>query len=109
MRSHSLTRSMRPPGDYVIVYDDACPFCSWCARFVARHARHPVRLVGFRELPRDEWLTALSDEEVQASSHLIANTECSQDTPHGPLAGSPSSSLDRGEDRAWPIQLAIEG
>lgn len=71
MRSHAPTRSSRPPRDYIIVYDDACPFCDWCARVVARHARCPVRLMGFGDLSHDEWLTALSDEAVRASSHLI--------------------------------------
>ena len=71
MRCHAPTRSSRPPREHIIVYDDACPFCIWCARVIARHARHPVHLTGFRDLSHDEWLTALSDEAVRASSHLI--------------------------------------
>ena len=43
MRSHASTRSSRPPREHVIFYDDACPFCIWCARVIARHARRPIR------------------------------------------------------------------
>ncbi len=71
MRSHASTRSSRPPREHIIVYDDACPFCVWCARLIARHARRPVRLIGFSDLAHDEWLTALPHEVVRASSHLI--------------------------------------
>ena len=70
-RYHPPTRSERPPGEHLLVYDDACGFCRRSAAFVRRRARVPVRLVPFSEL--DGWpvLTSLDAAQVARSAHYV--------------------------------------
>ena len=72
IRSRAPTTAARPPGVHVVVYDDGCGFCRRCADAMVRHARRPLRSVGFSELPVGDWLTALAADEIVASVHLIA-------------------------------------
>ncbi len=70
-RYHPPTKSERPPGERLLVYDGECGFCSRSAAFVRRRARVPVTLVPFSEL--DGWpvLTTLDPEQVARSSHYV--------------------------------------
>lgn len=72
MRTPDPTRSSSPPGHPVLVYDGDCPFCRWSARWLARRATPDLELRSFEAVPRDRWLTALTDDEVTASAHYIA-------------------------------------
>ena len=72
IRSHPPTTATRPPHMHVVVYDEGCGFCRWCADLIVRRACRPVRAVGVSELPVGEWLTALTADEIVASVHLIA-------------------------------------
>jgi len=65
------TQSLSPPGRAVLVYDGGCDFCCWAARWVEAHARTAVEIVSIEELPRERWLTALSEDQVRASAHWI--------------------------------------
>ena len=51
------------------VYDDACGFCTWVARFVA--ARSDVELVGFSELSPDQ--RARLPADYDACAHLLVD------------------------------------
>ena len=70
-RYRKPTRSERPPGEHLLVYDGECGFCSRSAEFVRRRARVPVRLVRFTEL--DGWgvLTSLDAAQVARSAHYV--------------------------------------
>jgi predicted DCC family thiol-disulfide oxidoreductase YuxK len=52
-----------------LVFDDECGFCTWCARFAARHG--DVELVGFHELSPDQ-LARLPDD-YERSAHLLTD------------------------------------
>ncbi|GGL46536.1 thiol-disulfide oxidoreductase DCC family protein [Halocalculus aciditolerans] len=52
-----------------IVYDDECGFCTWCARFAARHG--DFELVGFHELTPDQ-LARLPDD-YEHCAHLLTD------------------------------------
>lgn len=71
MRHHAPTQAADPPGQYVLVYDDACDFCTRLARRLQRRAREPLHIASFAELPAGKWLTELSDAQIRASSHFI--------------------------------------
>jgi predicted DCC family thiol-disulfide oxidoreductase YuxK len=71
MRALPPTQSPSPPGRAVLVYDGSCPFCRRAARWVEARAREPLDVVPFDEVPRDRWLTALSDEQFAGSAHYI--------------------------------------
>ncbi len=70
-RYHAPTRSERPPGEHLLVYDVDCLFCRRSAEFVRRRASVPVRLVQFSEL--DGWgvLTLLDTDQVARSAHYV--------------------------------------
>lgn len=53
--------------DSVLVYDDACGFCTWCASVLCRRADFDV--VGFGELEAS-YLERLP-REYEASAHLL--------------------------------------
>ena len=66
------TRSERPPGNLILVYDDECGFCTNAALWIQRRARRPLRLVGFSALdPGAGYLGGLSRREFEASAHLV--------------------------------------
>jgi predicted DCC family thiol-disulfide oxidoreductase YuxK len=52
-----------------VVFDDECGFCTWCARFAARHG--DVDLVGFEELTPDQ-LARLPDD-YETCTHLLTD------------------------------------
>jgi predicted DCC family thiol-disulfide oxidoreductase YuxK len=52
-----------------VVFDDECGFCTWCARFTARHG--DVELVGFEELTPDQ-LARLPDD-YETCTHLLTD------------------------------------
>ena len=70
-RHHQPTKSERPPGEHLLVYDDECGFCRWSAQFVRRRAEVPVRLVPFSEVEGRGMLTSLEPEQVERSAHYI--------------------------------------
>ena len=72
IRSRPPTTATRPPDVHVVVHDEGCGFCRWCADVIVRRARRPVRSVGFTELPVGDWLTGLAADQIRASVHLIA-------------------------------------
>lgn len=66
------TRSQRPPGRYVLVYDDGCAFCTAAARWIERRARRPLELVGLSAISGESGLLgSLTREQLAASAHLI--------------------------------------
>jgi predicted DCC family thiol-disulfide oxidoreductase YuxK len=52
-----------------VVFDDECGFCTWCARFTARHG--DVELVGFEELTPDQ-LARLPDD-YETCTHFLTD------------------------------------
>ncbi len=70
-RHHKPTRSERPPGEHLLVYDGECAFCSRSAAFVRRRARAPVKLVPFTELDGLGVLTSLDAAQVERSAHYV--------------------------------------
>jgi predicted DCC family thiol-disulfide oxidoreductase YuxK len=52
-----------------VVYDDECGFCTWCARFTARHG--DVELVGFEELTPDQH--ARLPDDYERCTHLLTD------------------------------------
>ena len=71
MRHHAPTEAVVPPEQYVLVFDGECGFCTRFAERLQRWSREPLTLTAFSDLPRERWLTTLSDAEIQASSHFI--------------------------------------
>lgn len=65
------TRATQPPPAPVIVYDGDCLFCTRAARWAAAHARTPVAAVPFRDLPREAWLTSLTEADILQAAHVI--------------------------------------
>lgn len=71
MRSLAPTRPAQPPSTFVIVYDGGCRFCTRIAAWAASRARVPVTTVAFDAMPREAWLTSLSEADVLRQAHLI--------------------------------------
>lgn len=71
MRSLAPTRPAQPPSTFVIVYDGNCRFCTRIAAWAASRARVPVTTVAFDAMPREAWLTSLSEGDVLRQAHLI--------------------------------------
>ncbi|WP_254543110.1 thiol-disulfide oxidoreductase DCC family protein [Halomarina pelagica] len=55
----------------LLVYDDDCGFCTWSARWAARHS--DVRPIGFSELSDD--LRARLPADYKRCAHLLADGE----------------------------------
>ena len=53
----------------ILVYDDDCGFCTWCAQFA--EARGDFELVGFAELSPDQ--RARLPSNFESCAHLIAD------------------------------------
>ena len=70
-RYNRPTRSERPPGEHLLVYDGECGFCRWSAGFVRRRARVAVKLVPFTELAGWGVLTSLDAAQVARSAHYV--------------------------------------
>ncbi len=102
IRSRAPTAATRPPEIHVVVYDDGCGFCRWCADAMVRHARRPLRSVGFSELPVGDWLTALAADEIAAGVHLIAPSGREY---HGGQAVTQAARLLRGGRLAAAFDL----
>lgn len=68
------TRSARPPGRYVLVYDDGCAFCTAAARWVERKARLPLELMALSAVESASGLLgSLTAEQLAASAHFITS------------------------------------
>jgi predicted DCC family thiol-disulfide oxidoreductase YuxK len=64
------TRSRIPTGRHLLVYDDACDFCTAAAAYL--QLRVPaLEAVGFRALPIEGVLESLDDAAIHASAHLV--------------------------------------
>lgn len=71
MRSLAPTHATQSPAMFVIVYDGGCRFCARIAAWAASRAHVPVTTVAFDAVPREAWLTSLSEADVQRQAHLI--------------------------------------
>lgn len=53
----------------ILVYDDDCGFCTWWARFFARHGN--LEVIGFSDL--DDALTQRLPADYRACSHVVTD------------------------------------
>ena len=66
------TRASTAPGQYVLVYDGGCPFCTAVARWLEGRAHRPLRLLTFEEVGGTGLLTALTPPEIESAAHLVS-------------------------------------
>ena len=71
LRYHPPTKSTRPPGEHLLVYDGDCGFCFRSAEFIRRRSRTPLTLIPFIEVNRYELLTSLDQTQFLKSAHYI--------------------------------------
>lgn len=64
-------RSAVAPSTHVIVYDGDCRLCTRAARWAVARARTPMTAIPSRDIPREAWLTSLSEAESLRQAHLI--------------------------------------
>jgi len=92
MRSPAPTRSAQPPSTFVIVYDGGCRFCTRIAAWAASKARVPVATVAFDAVPREAWLTSLSEADVLRQAHFVTPSGVEY---HGGAAATAALRLTR--------------
>ena len=104
MRSIATTHSAQAPSTFVIVYDGGCRFCTRIAAWAASSARVPVTTVAFDAVPREAWLTSLSEADVLRQTHLVTPGGLEY---HGGAAATAALRLTRFAVVGWILDLPL--
>ncbi len=102
MRSSASTRAAIPPTVHVIVYDGDCRFCTRVAQWAASRARVAAIAVPFSDVPREAWLTSLSEAEILRQAHFVTPRGIEY---HGGAAATAALRLTRYAVLGWLLDV----